>query len=66
MKAIVIFTIGETEIKTTAGVPQSSLVQGEGRDNMVKLHAISQIRKDMGIDLFEIDKDIKEKAKIFY
>jgi hypothetical protein len=66
MNATVVFKIGDIEIKTPAGVPTLSTIQGEGRDNMTINNALSKIKSDLGLDLRKMYSDIKEKATIFY
>lgn len=66
MKAAVIFKIGETEIKTLGGVPQTSSIPDEGKRHMTVLNALSQIKRDTGIDLQELDEDITEKAEVVF
>ncbi|MEK4907390.1 hypothetical protein CHH57_01835 [Niallia circulans] len=65
MKAIVVFSIGESEIKSNGIVPVN-LEPGVGRDNMTINNAIKQFKKDTGIDLYEIDEKIRERAKVIY
>ncbi|MCY9259168.1 hypothetical protein MOF13_08690 [Bacillus spizizenii] len=50
----VTFNVNGVEIKTKAGVPQ--MPNGINADNMIVLHAKSNLKKNLGIDIFEVMK----------
>jgi hypothetical protein len=66
MEATVIFKIGDIEIKTKGRAPVLSTIPEDGKRNMVVLNAMSKIKKEIGLDLYEIDEDINEKAEVIF
>ncbi|ATC49396.1 hypothetical protein CLI97_00059 [Bacillus velezensis] len=48
----VTFNVNGVEIKTDAGVPQ--MPNGINADNMIVLHAKSNLKKNLGIDIYEV------------
>ncbi|MEC2307649.1 hypothetical protein [Bacillus atrophaeus] len=48
----VTFIVNGVEIKTNAGVPQ--MPNGINTDNMIVLHAKSNLKKNLGIDIYEV------------
>ncbi|MGG3920427.1 hypothetical protein ABEV41_00505 [Geobacillus thermodenitrificans] len=66
MEATVIFKIGDIEIKTKGRVPVLSTIPEDGKRNMTILNAMSKIKKEIGLDLYEIDEDINEKAEVIF
>ncbi|KUP30294.1 hypothetical protein [Bacillus halotolerans] len=48
----VTFNVNGVEIKTDAGVPQ--MPNGINADNMIVLHAKSNLKKNLGVDIFEV------------
>ncbi|UXJ71377.1 hypothetical protein [Lysinibacillus fusiformis] len=66
MKAKVSFKIGEIEIVAFGGIPQLPNITQDGKDNMVLNSAISNVKKDLGIDLENKYPNIKGSATIYY
>jgi hypothetical protein len=66
MEAIVIFKIGDIEIKTVGKVPQMSTIPEDGKKNMTVLNAMSKIKRELNIDLYDFDEDINEKAEVIF
>ncbi|PHI49699.1 hypothetical protein B9T64_06880 [Bacillus halotolerans] len=48
----VTFNVNGVEIKTDAGVPQ--MPNGINADNMIVLHAKGNLKKNLGIDIYEV------------
>ncbi|MFV4887524.1 hypothetical protein ACS4RT_13220 [Bacillus amyloliquefaciens] len=48
----VTFNVNGVEIKTDARVPQ--MPNGINADNMIVLHAKSNLKKNLGIDIYEV------------
>ena len=66
MKAIVIFQVNGIEIKATGKGPDTSSVPDAGKRNMIVLDAMRNIKKELGLDLYELDENINEKAVVVY
>lgn len=64
MKELVMFKIGEAEIRIEGGVPALSTMPQEGKDNMTINNAISALSKSFGFDVQKKFPNIKESAKI--
>ncbi|WP_303984261.1 hypothetical protein [Niallia circulans] len=64
MEMTVIFKIGEIEIKTVGNAPDNTSMPEEGKKNMAVLSAMSKIKSETGLDLYELDEDINEKAEV--
>ncbi|MGD2352019.1 hypothetical protein ACP8H2_09730 [Bacillus subtilis] len=66
MEATVTFKIGEIEIKTIGKAPSMSSIPEEGKKNMAVLNAMARIKRETGLDLYEFDEDINEKAEVIF
>ncbi|MBG9693200.1 hypothetical protein ABD91_20890 [Lysinibacillus sphaericus] len=64
MKKIVIFKVGEAEIRIEGGMPQLSSMSQEGKDVMTINNAIAALNKSLGFDVSQKYPNIKETAKI--
>jgi len=66
MEAIVIFQVNGIEIKTMGKGPDISSIPEAGKRNMIVLNAMSNIKKELGLDLYELDNNINKKAVVVY
>ncbi|MDZ5610455.1 hypothetical protein U2I54_26420 [Bacillus pseudomycoides] len=58
------FTIGETKISTPAGIQSLLDIQEEGERVMEVNNAVSNIKKETGINLRDIIEDVHSNAVI--
>ena len=59
------FNVGKSKVSTIAGVPGGNLPE-DGRRVMTINNAVSQIKKDMGIDVKELIDDVYANAVLLY
>jgi hypothetical protein len=63
VESFVIFKIGKTEIKVKARIP-INIADEKGKKVMIINNAVSDVKKDIGIDIKELVDDIYAIAEI--
>lgn len=64
MKKMVMFKIGEAEIKIEGATPMSATMSEEGRDTMTVNNALNALSKTFGFDVQKTYPNIRDTAVI--